>query len=162
MMWAVAHLHFHVDLGRSVVACQVDCDRLIRLVHVEAGTVVDARIDATADDYVGDGRAVAARYVDAVAEAFVILPLDCDPMRRVLAAETDPARKRSRSQFGYAEQTDASNGIAVDELRAERTREQRRGDLGIDAVVDKQSSVDDPVDRWTFHATLHWRNNRKA
>ena len=132
----------HVYICRTVIAGESHREFWIGFIHDESRVMMDSGIQAATHCHVDQRRTVSSGYVDAAAYPVIGIPLNRDPMRSVLAPESNPTRRVLRPKLGHAQQADACHRVALHQLHTEWCRNHRLGDRRIDAVVDQQPSID--------------------
>lgn len=122
--------------------------------NFECGMVMDAGKDSTAHECIESGIGVASWNVNTATKLPIRFPLNGDSMRSVFRSDAPRNGKDRGTNVSKSDQTDATDGVSVNDLGAKWLRKHRGHDVGVDAVVGQNSAVNDSADHRYSHETL--------
>src|SRR5213075_147288 len=105
----------------------------------------------SAGEMVDERPGVTPRDLDALVRAPIVFPRHRNPMGRILARQTEQARKPGRPDVLQSNETNSTDGVSVVQLRPERRRQLTLHHLSIDAEVDQKPPPDRAVHLWQSH-----------
>src|SRR4051794_26658793 len=107
--------------------------------------------ESSADRRVDTGRRISTGDEDTLASLAAFAPFDGDPMSRVLRADPEDRWEESRPDLLQADETHPRHPRPVVEHGPEWLGQEVRQDLGVHAVIDQDSPVDDATDDGNPH-----------
>ena len=113
--------------------------------------MVDAGEQPSADEGVEARIGVAPVDVNPLAHGPGLFPRDGNAVRRVFRRYAQHAGHPPRPHLAQPDQADAGHAVPLDELGAERLRQERPQAVRVDAIVREDAPVDDALDDWDSH-----------